>query len=189
MSGKKEQPQLESVTSSLTDNGYYLFMQVVNGETIKPVIEWIMQENFSKKPREFLTLVICSPGGDFSVCMALIDTMKSSKIPIHTVGLGMIASCGLLMFITGEKGHRILTPNTSILSHQYSWGSRGKEHELFATVKEFELTGKRLINHYKKCTGLSEVDIKKYLLPPQDVWLNAKEAKKHGLCDKIKEVY
>ena len=73
-------------------------------------------------------------------CFALIDIMKGSRIPIHTVGLGVIASCGLLLFITGEKGKRTLTPNTSILSHQYSWGSYGKEHELFAQVKEFELS-------------------------------------------------
>ena len=75
--------------------------------------------------------------------------------PIHTVGLGVIASCGLLLFITGKKGKRTLTPNTSILSHQYSWGNYGKEHELFAQVKEFELSTKRMLDHYKRCTGLT----------------------------------
>jgi ATP-dependent Clp protease protease subunit len=103
--------------------------------------------------------------------------------------MGMIASCGLLMFISGEKGRRVLTPNTSILSHQFSWGSFGKEHELFAAVKEFDLTTQRMIDHYKKCTGLSEKDIRQYLLPPQDVWLSAKEAKKLGLCDSIQSTY
>jgi ATP-dependent Clp protease protease subunit len=101
----------------------------------------------------------------------------------------MIASCGLLMFITGTKGRRVLTPNTSILSHQYSWGSIGKEHELFARVRELELTTERMINHYKKCTGLNETAIRKYLLPAHDVWLGAKEAKKLGLCDKVEQIY
>ena len=81
----------------------------------------------------------------------------------------MIASAGLLIFISGARGKRLLTPNTSILSHQFTWGSFGKEHELFAAVKEFDLTTKRMIQHYKKCTGLSDKDIRKYLLPPQDV--------------------
>jgi ATP-dependent Clp protease protease subunit len=93
------------------------------------------------------------------------------------------------MFISGEKGKRILTPNTSILSHQYSWGTYGKEHELFAVVKEFDLTTQRMIAHYRKCTGLTEEKIRKYLLPPHDVWLSAKEAKKLGLCDSIKSTY
>ena len=114
--------------------------------------------------------------------------MMGSKIPIRTIGMGMIASCGLLMFITGTKGKRILTPNTSILSHQYSWGSWGKEHELFARVKEFDLTTIRLMNHYKKCTGLKEEKIRSQLMPAHDVWLDAKEAKKLGLCDKVQEM-
>ena len=170
--------------------GHHVFMAEVTQETMKPLIDWIIAENYNKeKKKEELTLGICSPGGDLNACFALVDVMKGSKIPIRTIGMGMIASCGLLMFISGEKGRRVLTPNTSILSHQFSWGSFGKEHELFAAVKEFDLTTRRMIDHYKKCTGLSEENIRKYLLPPQDVWLSAKEAKKLGLCDSIKATY
>jgi ATP-dependent Clp protease protease subunit len=170
--------------------GHHVFMSDVTQETMKPLIDWIIAENYNKeKKKKELTLGICSPGGDLNACFALVDVMKGSKIPIRTIGMGMIASCGLLMFISGEKGRRVLTPNTSILSHQFSWGSFGKEHELFAAVKEFDLTTRRMIDHYKKCTGLSEKDIRKYLLPPQDVWLSAKEAKKLGLCDSITATY
>ena len=170
--------------------GHHVFMGEVTQETMKPLIDWIISENFNReKKKKELTLGICSPGGDLNACFALIDVMKGSKIPIRTIGMGMIASCGLLMFISGTKGRRVLTPNTSILSHQYSWGTFGKEHELFAVVKEFDLTTQRMIAHYKKCTGLSEKDIRKYLLPPEDVWLSAKEAKKLGLCDSITATY
>ena len=176
--------------SELQKNGMWLFMSKVNNETIRPVIEWIIQENLRTSERkEHLTLIICSPGGNLDSCFALIDTMKGSSIPIRTVGVGCIASCGLLMFITGEKGSRTLTPNTSILSHQYSWGSGGKEHELFGAVKEFQLTTKRMIAHYKKCTGLKEKQIREYLLPATDAWLSAKEALKLGICDKVKVTY
>ena len=177
-------------SSELFMRGHHVFMGDVTQETMKPLIDWIISENFNQKEKKReLTLGICSPGGDLNACFALVDVMKGSKIPIRTIGMGMIASCGLLMFISGEKGRRILTPNTSILSHQYSWGTYGKEHELFAQVKEYDLTTERIINHYKKCTGLTEKDIRKYLLPPHDVWLSAKEAKKLGLCDKIQATY
>ena len=138
---------------------------------------------------DVLNLIICTPGGDLNAAFAVIDTMKGSHIPVRTIGLGQIASAGLLMFIAGEKGQRVLTPNTSILSHQYTWGAFGKEHELFAQVKEFDLTTKRLITHYKKCTGLEETVIRDKLLPPQDIWLSAPEAKKLGLCDTVKDLY
>ena len=172
----------------LVSKGITIFMGDVTETTMIPLVEWILASNLSNKPHKELTLGICSPGGDLNTCFALIDVMKGSRIPIKTIGMGMIASCGLLMFISGTKGKRILTPNTSILSHQYSWGSYGKEHELFATVKEFELTTKRMITHYKKCTGLTEKLIREKLLPPHDVWLDANQAKKLGICDNIQEM-
>ena len=168
------------------DNGIYLLMEDITVKSCKEVIHWILEENLKEKKKPFLQLMITSPGGDVSACFALVDAMKGSKIPIRTIGLGLIASCGLLLFIAGEKGHRTLTPNTSILSHQWSWGSSGKEHELFATVREFELTSKRLMEHYRKCTGLTEKTIRDVLLPPQDVWLDSKEAVKYKLCDRVK---
>jgi len=173
----------------LLDKGIKIFMGDVNMKTMEPIIEWILAANLSwKKNQKELTLAICSPGGDLNACFALIDVMQGSRIPIRTVGMGMIASCGLLMFISGTKGKRILTPNTSILSHQYSWGSYGKEHELFATVREYELTTERMVEHYKKCTGLEDKMIREKLLPPSDVWLDAKEARKLGICDHIQEM-
>jgi ATP-dependent Clp protease protease subunit len=132
--------------------------------------------------------MITSYGGDLSAAFSIIDVMRGSKIPVHTVGLGCIASAGLLTFISGTKGKRVITPNTSILSHQWSWGQVGKEHELIATMREFELTTIRMINHYKKCTGLSDKIIRERLLPPQDVWLSPQEALKYKLCDAVKDI-
>ncbi len=187
---EEEKQQGADPKMELFQRGFYNFMGDVTMDTMSPLIDWIIASNFSKeKKHKELTLGVCSPGGDLNACFALLDVMMGSLIPIRTIGMGMIASCGLLIFITGTKGKRILTPNTSILSHQYTWGSWGKEHELFARIKEFDLTTLRLMNHYKKCTGLTEKDIRQYLLPPQDVWLSAKEAKKLGLCDQIKETY
>jgi ATP-dependent Clp protease protease subunit len=163
-------------------------MEEINLETAKQTIEWIFECNFQEERPDLLNLIITSPGGDLNAAFAIIDTMRGSAIPIRTIGLGQIASAGLMIFIAGAKGKRLLTPNTSILSHQYSWGAFGKEHELFATVKEFDLTTKKMIAHYKKCSGLSEAKIKELLLPPQDMWLSPLEAKKLGLCDEVKEL-
>lgn len=175
----------------IDENNIYIFMEDFNPKSVKPVIEWILRKNLmpTKDRPKKLTLMINSPGGQMHSAFALIDVMKGSRIPVQTVGLGMIASCGLLTFMAGEKGSRTITPNTSILSHQYSWGSYGKEHELFSRVREFDLSTERMLAHYKKCTGMSEKDIRKYLLPPEDVWLSAEEAVKHGIADKIKKVY
>ena len=176
-------------TQALADNGMYVFMGEVDHESIKPAIEWILHENFvTKRKRKELLLMICSEGGDMGAAFALIDVMQSSPIPVKTVGLGMIASAGLLIFISGTPGRRVLTPNTSILSHQFSWSNEGKAHELFATMREFELTQQRMSAHYQRCTGLTEEEIKKHLLPPHDIWLSAAEALSLNVCDHISEL-
>jgi len=176
------QPEQQSAHS------FFLLMEDISLNSAKQVVEWIFECNFQEERPELLNLIITSPGGDLNAAFAIIDAMRGSAIPIRTIGLGQIASAGLMIFIAGEKGFRILTPNTSILSHQYSWGAFGKEHELFATVKEFDLTTKKMISHYRKCTGMNEKKIREVLLPPQDMWLSPQEAKEMGLCDAVKEL-
>jgi ATP-dependent Clp protease protease subunit len=181
---KKELPSLEA-------NNVYLFMDSFDDKTIRPVIEFILRKNLlpSKERPDHLTLIINSPGGALPSAFALIDVMKGSSIPIHTLGLGIIASAGLLSFMAGAKGHRVITPMTSIMSHQYTWGQGGKHHELLSTVKEFELTAKRMMELYQHCTGLDENTIRTVLLPASDVWLTPEEAVNHGIADEIKATF
>jgi len=190
---KQLQPQKQPLQPGMLmyESGIIYFSDHFDSSTTKPVINTIIEKNLlpqRERPKE-ITLVINSPGGEVHSAFALIDTIKGSAIPVKTIGLGMIASCGILTFMAGAKGRRFITPNTSILSHQYSWGSVGKEHELFARVKEFELSTARMMDHYKKCTGLSEKKIREILLPAEDVWLSAKEAVKYGIADKIVSTY
>jgi ATP-dependent Clp protease, protease subunit len=173
----------------LQEAGMYVFMSEVSDDAIKPIIEWILVENHVvKKKKKELLLMICSEGGSVEDAFALIDVMKSSSIPIKTVGLGCVASSGLLIFLAGMKGRRMLTPNTSILSHQYSNYHEGKHHELFAIAKEHSLIQERMLRHYQQSTGLSEELILSKLLPPTDVYLSADEALSLGLCDYVTDL-
>lgn len=190
MEDKSENDKKNIDIPSLEDRHYYLFNQDFDHGSCGDALKFILERNFIEKNRpKQIKMIINSYGGVVDAAFALIDTMKGSKIPIYTYGLGCIASCGLMTFIAGQKGKRFITRNTSILSHQFSWGNFGKEHELFATVKEFTNTQQRIVEHYKRCTGMSEKNIKKYLLPPEDVWLTAKEAVKYGIADEVVDFY
>ena len=183
---KKEKASIPS----LEDNHYLLFNKEFDKSSTGEAIRFIIERNLMTKDRpDKIKMLINSEGGEVTSAFALIDAMKGSSIPIHTYGLGQIASCGLITFIAGMKGKRFITRNTSILSHQFFWGSIGKEHELMSTMKEINNLSSRLIEHYKKCTGLTEKDIKKYLLPAEDVWLTANEAVKYGVADEIVNFY
>jgi len=173
-----------------TNRRFAFFMSDVCSESVRPLCEWIFANNFDASedaPKE-LTIVINSKGGSLHDAFALVDIMMGSRIPIRTIGLGQIASAGLLIFMSGTRGMRSLTPNTSILSHQWAWGAMGKQHELVAATREWDLTQRRIMKHYKKCTGLPEIKIKKLLMAPADQWLDADEALKLGLCDRIQDM-
>ena len=122
--------------------GVMMIMDDIKNDSVRPVIEWIFRNNLSPSQPEYLTLILNSGGGSVTDAFALIDTMRGSGIPIHTIGLGEVSSAALMIFMAGAKGHRTLTPNTSILSHQYSWGKWGKEHELVTASRAFDLTAK-----------------------------------------------
>jgi ATP-dependent Clp protease, protease subunit len=169
----------------LEEKGIWFFNGEVNDDSCYDVVRWILEENLDAK-HGMLSLIINSPGGDVSAGFAIVDAMCGSKIPIRTIGMGCLASMGLLMFITGKKGERVLTPNTLIMSHQWSDCFEGKEHELIAGIKRNDLITEMVIKHYRKHTGLSTKRIRKFLLPPSDVYLSAKEACELGLCDQIR---
>ena len=145
---------------TLEKQGVHLLMSEISTETTAPTVEWILKNSMLEDPFSILTLYINSPGGEIAAAFGLIDVMKGSPTPIRTIGIGEVCSAGLLIFIAGEKGERILTPNTSILSHQFNWGFWGKEHELQASQRGVELTSEMILTHYKKCTGLTQKKIK-----------------------------
>lgn len=171
---------------SLEEHGIKLLTNEIDDENCDDVIRFILEANLNGS-FDHLTLIINSPGGYVTSGFGLIDVMAGSKIPVHTVGLGQIASMGLNIFIAGAKGYRTLTPNTLIMSHQWAGGRWGKEHELIAQQKQDEIVTRTIIRHYVKHTGLNEKKVREILLPAHDVFLTAQEAKKLGICDIVKE--
>lgn len=177
-------------TSSISQDSklpIYTIFDEITPLSVSSIIEDIIKANISPSENaEMITLLICSPGGDLTAGYALIDTMQGSKIPITTIGLGMIASAALMIFMAGDKGNRILTPNTLIMSHQWSCFTGGKYHELMAQRKYHDIITENVIRFYKKHSTIKNTKtIESLLLPPTDVYLTPEEALKYGLCDRI----
>lgn len=171
---------------TLDDHGIYLLTGAIDEGKCEAAIRFILEANLNNG-QDYLTMIINSPGGYVNAGFSLIDVMNGSKAEIRAVGLGILASMGLLIFIAGKKGRRTLTPNTMLLSHQWSGLRWGKEHELLASQRGDDILTGMIIRHYQRHTGLTNKQIRKYLLPPSDVWLSAKEAKKLSLCDEVKD--
>ena len=171
---------------NLNDHGIFLLTGEISECKCEDAIRFVLEANLNNG-HEYLSMVVNSPGGYVHAGFSLIDVMNGSKAEIRTIGLGILASMGLLIFIAGKRGKRALTPNTMVMSHQWSGLRWGKEHELLASQRGDDILTGMIFRHYKRHTGLNDKAIRKYLLPPSDVWLTSKEAKKLGLCDEVKE--
>ena len=186
---EKKLPEMKPAGSYLRECAVLYMTGHFDEEQVLPLVKQITEYNLMEddvKP-ERITLMINSGGGIVFWAWMLIDAIKMSEIPVVTVGQGLVASCGVLTLMAGDK--RIVTHNTSIMSHTYSWGSGGKEGELMAKVKEFEMASARMLEHYMKCTGKSEKYVRKNLLHAHDEWMTPDEAKKYGIVDEVWETY
>lgn len=183
MTKLKQTPADEAVQEK--SPGIAMLFGEVTPDAIQELCAWILSENISDEPPDMLTLMINSPGGELSSAFALIEIMNGSRIPIRTVGLGEIASAGLLIFMSGTKGQRVLTPTCSIMSHHFSGGVVGNYHELLNANKDWNFTHARIIDQYVRCTGLTPEVIKEKLIPNRDVYLSPDEAIEFNLADVI----
>jgi ATP-dependent Clp protease protease subunit len=181
-----EHEKLEKGTEKgLDDFGIIYVSGPLDAAAAENVCKEIIQHNI-KGEVDQIQMVINSPGGSCPAGFSIIDIMEWSRIPIYTTGIGMIASMGLLVFMTGEKGRRVITPRTSILSHRFSAFSAGSHSQLIAGRKEEDLEHERILQHYLAYSNIKDkAELEKYLLRDVDTWLTPEEAIQHGIADRI----
>ncbi len=169
----------------LKDYGIIYMSAEINDDASENVCKEIIEFNITKKI-DHIQMIINSPGGSGPAGFAIIDIMEWSRVPIYTTGIGMIASMGLLVFMTGFKGRRIITPRTSILSHRYSAMTSGNHSQLIASRKEQDLEHGRVVDHYLQYSKIgSKEELEKYLLRDVDTWLTPEEAVQFGIADQV----
>ena len=161
---------------------------VINEKTAKVVTDMLLAYDYKNKIQGWIQpihLLINSGGGQVVDAWQICDIMDSIETPVFTIGSGQIASAALTIFINGEKGFRVLSEHTSVMSHQYSWGVAGKMDDLVSAHREFNNIYTRMENHFQRKTGLSKKVIKEKLLGGLDNWMTAREAEKMKLADRV----
>ena len=75
-----------------------------------------VDENIPVEERQPIKLYIHSPGGYLTSAFAIIDTVKLSKTPVHTIAIGDVYSGGFFIFLAGDKKYTY--PHASFLYHE-----------------------------------------------------------------------
>jgi len=137
----------------------------------------------SEDAKKDIYFYINSPGGSVYDALAIYDTMQYVKCDIQTVGIGVQASAAAFLLSSGTKGKRFLLPHSTVMIHQPSSGTRGKVTDQEIDLKE-SLRVKRLLEEIMaKNTGQKPARIHTDM--ERDYWMNAEEAKKYGVIDKV----
>lgn len=134
-------------------------------------------------PAKDIKLYIHSPGGYIYSAFAIYDTINHIKPDIQTIAVGFAASAAAFLLSSGAKGKRFVLPNTKIMIHQPSSGTEGKITDQEIDLRESLYLKKRLEEIMAQNTGQ---DINKlHDDMERDKYMDAADAKKYGIVDKI----
>lgn len=137
----------------------------------------------SEDPKKEISLYVNSPGGSVSAGLAIIDTMKHVKNDVSTVGVGIAASMGAMILAAGTKGKRLALPNAEVMIHQPLGGAEGQASDIAIRAENIIKVRANLYKLLSKYTGKTVTQIEKDA--DRDYFMDAEEAKKYGIIDKI----
>jgi ATP-dependent Clp protease protease subunit len=157
----------------------------VDGESIEKAIRWILMGARKPSPEHPMKLHINSDGGNLTDAFALMDVMRTSPVPIATVGMGNLMSSAFMIFAAGAKGRRAIAKNTSIMIHQFNHEYMGKYHDMKAYAEEIDRINYRMVAELSRTSGLTRQEVGTKLLNPSDVWLTAEQLVELGFADII----
>jgi len=128
-----------------------------------------------------IKLHLTTYGGSIHAAFSAIGCIKSSKVPVHTVIDGYVASAGTLMSVCGVK--RYMHRHSSMLIHELRSGSWGKMSVIEEEVDNLKKMMVKIKDIYTEHTKLKKKDLDAILKKDND-WY-ADECLASGLVDEI----
>jgi ATP-dependent Clp protease protease subunit len=137
----------------------------------------------SENPDKDINLYINSPGGSVTAGLSIYDTMQFVKPNVSTLCVGQAASMGAFLLAAGAPGKRYALPNSRMMLHQPSGGSRGVASDIEIQAQEILLMREQLNNIIAKHTGQDVETVAKDT--DRDFWMSPDAAKEYGLVDEV----
>jgi ATP-dependent Clp protease, protease subunit len=134
-------------------------------------------------PNKPINLYINSYGGVITSGLAMYDTMRFIKSPVHTLCMGTARSMGSFLLMAGARGQRAALPNASLHVHQPLGGFQGQASDILIHAEEIQQTKQRITRLYAEHCGRSYEDVERTL--DRDHFMTAEQAREWGLIDRI----
>ena len=170
------------IFSRLLNDRIIMLSEEVNDTTASLVVAQLLFLE-AQDPDKDIQFYINSPGGSVSAGLAVYDTMQYIKPDVSTICIGMAASMGAFLLSSGAKGKRIALPNSEIMIHQPSGGSRGQATDIQIQAEQILKIKKRLNAILAANTGKTLEEIERDC--ERDHFMTAEEAREYGIIDQV----
>ena len=140
----------------------------------------------AESPNEDISIYINSPGGSITAGLSMVDTMNLITPDVSTIAVGLAASMGAIILMSGEKGKRKILPHSKVLIHQPLQGFGSgmiKASDLENMTANLLRTRDEIYALIKECTGQPLERIASDC--NKDFEMDAKEALEYGIVDEI----
>ena len=145
--------------------------------------EWFNAELKQEYTPEPIRLFIDSSGGKVYHTLGLYDVIRSCRTPVHTIALGLAASCAGVLLVAGHK--RFAYANSTILLHSVSAMLAGKSEELKDDVEETLRLNEIINGIFIERTQVTAEQLHEKDKYKKDWWIPAREALSLGIIDGI----
>ena len=170
------------IFSRLLNDRIIMLSDEVNDVTASLVVSQLLYLE-GQDPSKDINLYINSPGGSITSGMAIYDTINYISCDVSTICVGMAASMGAFLLAAGTKGKRFALPNSEILIHQPSGGTRGQATDMKIHAERIIKVRENLNRILSQNTGQTLEVIERDT--ERDYFMSAEEAKEYGIIDEV----
>lgn len=148
------------------------------------IICWNMEDfGLKKEERKPIIILMMNWGGDAERCWSVVDTIQASTTPIYTVNLGVCASAGAYIFMSGHK--RFMAKRAYVMIHEGSAQMQGDAGKVANAQAAYKKMLNDAADYVCNVTEIPAATLKKKR--SDDWFLYVDECMKYKVCDQIIE--
>src|SRR5271166_2725708 len=137
----------------------------------------------AQDPEKDIALYVNSPGGMAYAGMAIYDVIQHVRPEVSTICVGMGMSAAAMVLCGGAPGKRLALPNSRIMIHQGSAGTRGAPSDMEIQLREVLALTRRMAEIIAHHSGKSPEQVA--LDIDRDYFMTPEEAMAYGLIDGV----
>ena len=140
------------IFSRLLNDRIIILSEEVNSTTASLIVAQMLYLE-AQDPDKDIQFYINSPGGSVTAGMAIYDTMQYIKCDVSTICIGMAASMGAVLLVSGTEGKRSALPHSRVMIHQPLGGVQGQASDIILAAQHIAKTKEKMNRYLAEMTG------------------------------------